>query len=819
MRSARTIIIVDCLIYCLCLLGLWQVAEKADFPFSVSTGKNGAFIVHNSLIEKDKDQILNGDHLLAVNTAKPNTLEDIEFILDGMRTGSSAIVTVERGAVEFSVSVTLVRAYSELYLAVAWLVGTLFFLSGLVVLIYKRNDLAALVYHFGAVGVAAIIMMTWGCYAINPVGLGQIIRALFSTAYIFVPVLLLHLSLVFPFRKRIFLANFIKPLYLLSLLLSICMGATFFKATLPFSIEWFHSFMLFFNVTRWVYAVCVVVSVFFFVDSYRSSHEEMERRQLRWVFFGLAISSLGFVSLWELPQLLTSHGLVREEFVILISSATPVAFAVAIVRYHLLDINLIINRSTVYAIVLAIILSVYAVIVGATSALVERLTVSVSIFISAFAAVVVALMFEPVRKKVQKFVDMSFFRIRYDMTEVERKFMDTVKMCVTPDELAGLMVKTIKDAIPVERIGFLVSTQPGNRLHLLAHENCGILSLHSVESDYSSLKTSLSLPVVVEGKIEPGAKFEKADAGVFLSWGMTVALSLQSKDGRIIGFLVLGQKKSGLRYSIEDIDLLTSITRQAELAYDRILLQRDLVFEHEERERLEELNKLKSYFVSSVSHDLKTPLAAIRMFTEILDSGHKMSARKVHQYLEIIDGESKRLTRLINNVLAVAKGERSTIVYDLKDTCLDEVVQDTIALIGYELRKENCRLKTRLSRMNSVILADRDAITEALANLISNAAQYSRNRRTILVSTFTRDGFACVSVEDHGIGIPKEELPHIFEPFYRGKATSSLRPGGTGLGLSVVKSIMAAHNGKVEIESKQDSGTKVTLLFPVKEKA
>jgi hypothetical protein len=185
------------------LLGLWQVAEKADFPFSVSTGKNGAFIVHNSLIEKNKDQILNGDLFLSVNGAKPSTLEDIEFILDGMRTGSSAIVTVERGAVGLNIPVTLVHTYGELYLAVAWLVGTLFFLSGLVVLIYKRNDLAALVYHFGAVGVAAIIMMTWGCYAINPVGLGQIIRTLFSTAYIFVPVLLLHLSLVFPFRKNI----------------------------------------------------------------------------------------------------------------------------------------------------------------------------------------------------------------------------------------------------------------------------------------------------------------------------------------------------------------------------------------------------------------------------------------------------------------------------------------------------------------------------------------------------------------------------------------------------------------------------------------
>ncbi len=818
MQSARTIIIVDCLIYCLCLLGLWQVAEKADFPFSVSTGKNGTFIVCNSLIEKDKDRILDGDLLLSVNGARPRTPEDIEFILDGMKTGSSSIVTIERGAVELRVPVTLVHAYGELYLAVAWLIGTLFFLSGLVVLIYKRNDLPALVYHFGAVGVAAIIMMTWGCYAISPIGLGQIIRTLFSTAYIFVPVLLFHLSLVFPFRKRTFLANLVMPLYLLSVLLSICMGATFFKATLPFSIEWFHSFMRFFNVTRWMYAVCVLVSVFFFVDSYRSSREEMERRQLRWVFFGLAISSLGFVTLWQLPQLLTSHGLVREEFVILISGATPIAFAVAIVRYHLLDIDLIINRSTVYVIVLAVILSVYAAIVGAISAFIERLTVSVSIFISAFAAVMVALLFEPVRKKVQKFVDRSFFRIRYDMTEVEGKFMDNVKMCVTPEDLAGLVVKAIKDAIPVERIGFLVSIPAGNRPHLLAHENFDILASHSSEFDCSKLKAMHSLPVVVTGKIEPGAKFENADAGFFLRWGMTVALSLQSKDERIIGFLVLGDKMSGLRYSIEDIDLLTSITRQAELAFDRILIQRDLVFEHEERERLEELNKLKSYFVSSVSHDLKTPLAAIRMFAEILGSGHKISARKGHQYLEIIDGESKRLTRLINNVLAVAKGERSKIMYDLKDTGLNQVVQDTIALTGYELRKENCRVKTRLSRNNSVILADRDAITEALANLISNAAQYSRSRKTILVSTFTRAGFGCVSVEDHGIGIPEEELPHVFEPFYRGKSTSNLRPGGTGLGLPVVKSIMAAHNGKIEIESELNSGTRVTLLFPVKEK-
>ena len=818
MRSARTIIIIDCCVYCLCLLGLWQVAEKADLPFSFSDHQSKSFVIRNNSTRETRDGVLDGDLVLSVNGVRPGSLEDIEFILDGLKTGSSTIVKVERGTEELDIPVTLVRAYGDLYLVVAWLVGTLFFLSGLIVLVHKPDDISALVYHFGAVGVAAIIMTTWGSYATGPAGLGQTIRGIFSTAYIFVPVLLLHLSLVFPSRKKNIPPNILMSLYAIACILSLGMVITFFKATLPFSIPRFHTFMLFFNVTRCVYAICVVLSIVFFITSYRSSREEMERRKLRWVFLGLAISSLGFVSLWQIPQLLTSQGLVKEEFIILLSSATPLAFSVAIVRYHLLDIDLIVNRGTVYFIVLAIILSVYAIIVGATSAFIERFTVSMSIFVSAFAAVVVGLMFEPVRKKAQAFVDRSFFRIRYDMKEVEQKFTDQIKACVASDELADLVVKAVKGSIPVERIGYFTLARPGNRLHLLAHENFDILSIHSIEFEYSKLETTLCLPVIVEGRVEPGVKFERADVDVFHRWKMTVVLTLKSEDGSIIGFLVLGEKKSGLRYSIEDIDLLTSLRRQAEIAYDRILLQKKLVFEHEERERLEELNRIKTYFVSSVSHDLKTPLAAIRMFTEMLRSGHKITDRKFHHYLETIEGESKRLTRLIDNVLTVAKGEHTELVYDLHETSLKEIVQDTVAMIDYELHKEKRKVKVRLSGKNNNIFGDRDTIMEALANLISNAAQYSKRGKAILIETFNRNRFACVSVKDHGIGIPEDELAHIFEPFYRGRETSNIRPGGTGLGLSVAKSIMDAHNGKIEIESVPNSGTKVTLVFPIKEK-
>ena len=817
MRTRSAVIVFDCILYCLCLLGLWQIAEKADLPFAVGKGSQGEIVVKEVTAPANADGIRRGDLIVSLGGKMPVTLEGVEFILDGSRVGSELALEVRRSGIELENRVKLITYYSPLYVAVAFSVGTLFFLSGLIVFFRRQDDSAAMVYHFGALAVASIIMMTWGSFAGSLRLVGQVVRCCFSSAYAFVPVLFLHFGLVFPGKRRGLFPTVLLPLYSVAVILSILMSMTLVRATSPLSLYWFHWFVFFFDIARWLFVACVVAAVAVFASSYRTAREESERRKLRWVVLGLALSSLGFVSLWELPQLLTSKGLIREEFVVLLSGATPITFAVAIVKYHVLDIDYIFNRSTVYVIVLVILLSVYAAIVAAVAGIISEFTVVNSIFVSAGAAVVVALLFEPVRQRVQRFVDKTFFRLKYDMQEVEAGFVRALRDCMTAQDVAELLVDTSFGTIPAERAGFFVLDPESQRLRIISHRNFDLLATRSVKFEIEKLKTTLSIPLAVVDKVEPGTKCEPADKGVFERWGMTLVFTLKSEEGAFLGFFVMGAKKSGTRFAKEDIHLLNFLSEQSGYAYERIILQSRLILEHEERERVEELNRMKTYFVSSVSHDLKTPLTNIRMFTEILKSRRNLPASRARKYLEIVEGESDRLTRLIDNVLTVARSERGTIAYKMTSLSLNDVVKGTVKMSEYETRKAKCRVRLKLMLKHDSISADQDGIREALCNLISNAIQYSPGQKTVEVSTFARDGHSCISVKDRGIGIREEDLPHLFEPFYRGKRTSQFRPGGTGIGLSVVKNIMDAHGGQIEVRSAENKGTEITLLFPTKE--
>ena len=351
-------------------------------------------------------------------------------------------------------------------------------------------------------------------------------------------------------------------------------------------------------------------------------------------------------------------------------------------------------------------------------------------------------------------------------------------------------------------------------MNLPAQRGFDSLDGAAIAFDHEVFKTPPSIPVALGFKVEPGAKVAHGDGDILERLGIDIVFPMKSRAGELLGLLAMGAKKSGLRYSLEDMDLLSVVSRQAELAFERILLQQRLMFEREERERLEEINRMKTFFVSSVSHELKTPLTAIRLFAEMLGSKSGAIGWKARRYLRVIDGESGRLSRLIENVLTIAKAERSSFTYEMKPVSLNGIVRKTMKMLEYELKKENCRTHVSLRCRRDDIEGDADALTAALANLITNAAQYSPRKKRIAIETFSPPGFVGVSVKDRGTGIPAEELPYIFEPFYRGASTSKIRSGGTGLGLAVVKNIVEAHGGMLEVASTQAIGTKISVLFP-----
>jgi len=228
--------------------------------------------------------------------------------------------------------------------------------------------------------------------------------------------------------------------------------------------------------------------------------------------------------------------------------------------------------------------------------------------------------------------------------------------------------------------------------------------------------------------------------------------------------------------------------------------------------REKRLSQLRSDFVSNVTHELKTPLTSIHMFTEsiLLDRVADTSGKK--EYLQIVLKETERLKRIINNILDFSKKEKGKIEYRSEEVDVTDLINSALNDLNYWLVEKDFTVDTELEE-NVIITADNDAIQQVIINLLDNAIKYSWKNKEIRVSLVSDKDKIRMEFEDKGIGIPEDEIKSIFEKFYRVNKTMKDGIGGTGLGLTLVKEIIEAHNGEILVESKLNEGSKFTVLL------
>jgi signal transduction histidine kinase len=226
------------------------------------------------------------------------------------------------------------------------------------------------------------------------------------------------------------------------------------------------------------------------------------------------------------------------------------------------------------------------------------------------------------------------------------------------------------------------------------------------------------------------------------------------------------------------------------------------------------LSELRSQFVSSVSHELKTPLTSIRMFAEILQMGSVPDARTRDECLDTIVNESERLTRLLNNVLDFSRIEQGQKTYQMAPTHLADVVHSAAKTMHYPLAEQGFALSLNVDDGMPPVDVDPDALKQAVLNLLTNAMKYSGRSRTIELRLFPENGDAMIQVEDHGIGISESEQSRIFERYYRAQVAENGAISGTGLGLALVAHIAEAHGGRVQVESSLGVGSTFSIRLP-----
>jgi len=231
---------------------------------------------------------------------------------------------------------------------------------------------------------------------------------------------------------------------------------------------------------------------------------------------------------------------------------------------------------------------------------------------------------------------------------------------------------------------------------------------------------------------------------------------------------------------------------------------------------LKEVDRLKSGIVANVSHELRAPLASIKAYTELLLDGLEDEDQATrYRFLSVIDRDSDRLSGLISDLLDLSRLEQGTFGLQRQPLSISEVVNDVLSVLDVQARERNIAIHLDLPAHLPMILANRDLMMTMVKNLLSNAIKFSREAGQVdLVARAEGDNLV-LDVVNRGLEISSEELPHLFEKFYRTEAARKAGIKGTGLGLVLVKEAVQAHDGTIEVESELGVGTRFTVTLPV----
>ncbi|WP_051920734.1 sensor histidine kinase [Thermodesulfobacterium hydrogeniphilum] len=227
--------------------------------------------------------------------------------------------------------------------------------------------------------------------------------------------------------------------------------------------------------------------------------------------------------------------------------------------------------------------------------------------------------------------------------------------------------------------------------------------------------------------------------------------------------------------------------------------------------KLKRLEQIKTDFVAAVSHEIKTPITAIKGFAETLLEGALDDKENAKKFLEIIKKHSERLNSLVEDLLILSAIELGELQINKTEVNLFEVVDTVITTLENKAKKKNLYLKKEIySKKIPIIKADRDKLIQILINLVDNSIKFTEKGGITIKYTSSP---SIITVEDTGIGIPKEHIPRLGERFYRVDKARSRELGGTGLGLAIVKHFVKAHGWNMIIESEVGKGTKVKLIL------
>lgn len=287
-------------------------------------------------------------------------------------------------------------------------------------------------------------------------------------------------------------------------------------------------------------------------------------------------------------------------------------------------------------------------------------------------------------------------------------------------------------------------------------------------------------------------------AAFFVYYGMGKILQPLAKLQRAVGKMTKGHYETRVEVTSNDeIGSLSAAFNQMAAA-----IQRE--------------DEAQKSFLATVSHELRTPISYVKGYSEAIQNG-LVDAQQKEEAVQIIAKEAARMERLTNEFMQLARKDEMT-VSEYDPLVLAESLRDAICLVNQQAMNKQIQIKQNFDE-ELIVIGDEQKLKQVWINVIENAIRYSYERAQIMMTTSQLDNKAVITIQDFGIGIPEEDVPHVTERFYRVNKARSRMDGGSGLGLSIVEQIIQQHNGSLKIESKIEQGTSVIITLPLMEES
>jgi signal transduction histidine kinase len=793
------VLAVDALILIICLLHIPSISQRGHFPIAVSD--QGEFILITEILSPGSAPLLSaGDKLLSVDGVLPRNTVELQFIADTKEKNSTVAVAAERDGQEIRTEIVLRPFYPNVrFILLTFFVGIIMLvLSGLLIFSIPHEPLVHYLHNI-IVSLSAALMLTWG--AMDDAVLTKIAMVLFFLSYIlfgFIFLLFCHAL----WKPSVSISWWVTTgMYGAVILYAGWLSYLYLTAMTNVSLEQFRIFSEHLFVFRLFVVIAVCIGMAFLIATLGKKTAPEEATRIRWIIGGIVAGGLPYTLFGIIPVTFFGVDAFAEELSTLFFLLVPLCISVAFIRYNLLNLRSFVRRqriSTVFRLLLYCCVIFIAAVVAAH--VFEREQFDSHIVIGLIAGISVAVLLSA-GMIFEHYVDEKLFQTKLNFRGTLKDSIAQLHGALDDRSLFHNLLTVIHHHLPVRAASVFQST------------NGSIHQVESIGQDTVPVEIKTDTIHLIEQHHSPVIQFNAAQEGSSL---FDYAVVIRRPSGKLDALIGLYLEMRYNRLEDEDRDFLSSIAGESSQILERFRMQEEIILKKNEARRSEEMNALKSFFVSSVSHDLRLPLTSIHMYTEMLSDNGSYSRHKQKDFLRTILGETERLTRHVENILNINSIEQGKFRFDFTRIDLRLVIRRAVRAMRYEIKKQSAQVSVSLPSFKLIVSADETALQRVMMNLLSNAIKYSTTQPKISISVKRHSSSAVITIADNGIGIPQNEQKKIFEKFYRVRQDSALKQAsGLGIGLAVVKYIVDQHKGTISLTSKVNKGSTFTITLPL----